>query len=140
MTGFYVEPEVAGGLGPNTVMDRSTHPPVVHKLHYEFDGWLGDELLETFPAFIVTDNMRSRIEAAGLTGTDFAPVEVSLSETFRELHPGRELPPFHWLKLVGQAGHDDFGAAPDGRLIVSERALKLLQSVGIANALVDPAD
>lgn len=42
---FYIEPEVAGGLGRNTVMNRAVHPPVVSKLHYHFDGWLGDVLL-----------------------------------------------------------------------------------------------
>ena len=41
-----VEPEVAGGVGPHTVMDRRAHPPVVTKLHYEFEVWLGDELLK----------------------------------------------------------------------------------------------
>ena len=33
---FYIQPEVAGGLGKNTVMDRSVHPPIVSRLHYEF--------------------------------------------------------------------------------------------------------
>jgi hypothetical protein len=42
---FYVEPEVAGGLGERTVMDRSTHPPVVKRLHYQLEGWLGDAIL-----------------------------------------------------------------------------------------------
>jgi hypothetical protein len=28
-----IEPEVAGGLGANTIMDRTVHPPVVTKLH-----------------------------------------------------------------------------------------------------------
>lgn len=40
---FALEPEVAGGLGPNTVMDRSVHPPRVSHLHYVFDGWMGDD-------------------------------------------------------------------------------------------------
>ena len=26
---FYIETEVAGGLGENTAMDRSVHPPIV---------------------------------------------------------------------------------------------------------------
>jgi hypothetical protein len=33
---FYIQPEVAGGLGKNTVMDRSVHPPIVSRLHHEF--------------------------------------------------------------------------------------------------------
>lgn len=51
---YVVEPEVAGGFGINTVFTRTEGKPmVVHKLHYEFDGWLGDSLLETTPCYIV---------------------------------------------------------------------------------------
>ena len=43
MSGFHVvEPEVAGALGDRTEMDSSIHPPIVKRLHYEFQGWLGD--------------------------------------------------------------------------------------------------
>lgn len=38
---YYVEPEVAGGWGSNTVFERTPgRPTVVHKLNYAFDGWL----------------------------------------------------------------------------------------------------
>ena len=53
MNYYAIEPEVAGGLGPNTVMNRTLHPPAVSKLHYNLDGWLGDVLLETFPALLL---------------------------------------------------------------------------------------
>ena len=67
---FYVQPEVAGGLGALTVMDTTTHPPIVSKLHYHFDGWLGNVLLETFPCFIVTDGARQALQAIGATGAN----------------------------------------------------------------------
>lgn len=35
-----IEPEVAGGLGENTVIDQSVHPPKIARLHYNFEGWL----------------------------------------------------------------------------------------------------
>lgn len=35
-----IEPEVAGGLGEGTIMSRNTHPPIVTRLHYKFDGGL----------------------------------------------------------------------------------------------------
>ena len=46
MPGFYVlEPEVAGGFGENTILTRTPGKSMlVHKLHYQFDGWLGDPL------------------------------------------------------------------------------------------------
>jgi len=130
MTTFYaIEPEVAGRQGKKTVADRTVHPPVITMLHHVFDGWLGDEILESFPAFLVTERLKTVIESAGLTGVRFSDaLEVEVSEQFREFYPERELPPFVLLDPVGVAGKDDFGLAPDHRLVVSARALQLLDS------------
>ena len=76
---FALDPEVAGGVGDNAVEDRSVHPPIVHRLHCQFDGWLGDALLAGFPAFIMTEAAKRAIEDAGLSGVSFGPVEVSTS-------------------------------------------------------------
>lgn len=133
---FYIEPEVAGGMGKNTVMNRGVHPPIVSKLHYHFDGWLGDQLLESFPCFIASELVKQRIQEARFTGMDFDQVEITVSEQFQELYPNRQLPKFVWLKVEGIAGQDDFGTAPDARLIASERALELLQGLGISHASV----
>jgi hypothetical protein len=134
---FYIQPEVAGGWGKNTLFDRIPgKPTVVHKLHYEFEGWLGDELLETTPCFIVSGRVAQAIEKAQLTGARFDEVEVTTSEQFLELHPARQLPGFVWLRIEGTAGQDDFGTAPDGRLIASEKALRLLREFGISHASV----
>lgn len=134
-----VEPEVAGGWGNNTEFTRTPgHPVIIHKLHYQFDGWLGDELIESTPCYIVTERLAAEIERAELTGVVLDEVETSKSEQFDELYPGRELPRFMWLKVDGAVGRDDFGVTADLRLIVSERALALLQNVGIPHALVEP--
>lgn len=137
MNYFYIEPEVAGGLGEHTVLDSSTHPPKVSKLHYKFDGWLGDVLLESFPCLIATDLAANALKCASLTGVDYAQVEVSASEAFRELYPQRTLPSFQWLKITGIAGKDDFGIAEDLRAVVSQRVLDVLNPLGIGNALVE---
>ncbi|MEA3058034.1 MAG: hypothetical protein QOF34_849, partial [Sphingomonadales bacterium] len=95
-----LEPEVAGGLGPNSVLHREVgRPLIVGKLHYVFDGWLGDALLETTPCFIVTDEARKAIESDRLSGVCFADVEVGHSGEFEDLYPGRNLPHFWWMKV-----------------------------------------
>jgi hypothetical protein len=133
---FYrVEAEVAGGWGKNTVFARVPgKPTVIHKLHYQFDGWLGDELLESTPCYIVTERLSCEITRAGLTGARFEEVEVTTSDQFRELHPDRRLPKFVCLKIAGKAGHDDFGISPGLQLVVSERALNLLKRIGFSHA------
>jgi hypothetical protein len=133
---FLVEPEVAGGLGEHTVMDVTTHPPKIHKLNYEFDGWSGDVLLTSFPCYIVTDDARIALEKLRATGISFSEVEVSLSTTFKEIFENKDMPKFHWLKINGVAEKDDFGVASNLRLVISDRALNALSSLGLNEAVV----
>ena len=134
---YVVEPEVAGGLGENTVMDRSVQPPKIARLHYDFDGWLGDVLLESFPCFIATEGVVRELMSMRSTGVSFGHVEITKSEQFDEIYPGRQLPEFRWLKVSGKPGVDDFGLTDDFRLVVSQRVLHVLQSHGLDNATVD---
>jgi hypothetical protein len=140
MTYHIVEPEVAGGWGENTVADSSTHPPRVSKLHYRFDGWLGDAILESFPCYIATEEAKRKIETIGATGVQFADVEVSVSEQFKDLYGDRQIPKFRWLQILGKAGQDDFGIlpAPDLRLVISDRILEALRQLGISHATIQP--
>ncbi len=142
MTGYHVvEPEVAGGWGPDTQFTRTPgQPVVVHKLHYVFDGWLGDQLLETSPCYIVTAALADRITQANLTGFVLDSVKISKSDQFESLYPGRELPDFRRFRVEGAAGQDDFGVTRDLMLVVSDTALATLQDVGITHALVEPYD
>ncbi len=97
---YILEPEVAGGFGPNAILDDpSGHPPRVREFHYEFSGWLLDPLLETTGCFIVTESLKQKIEALQLTGMAFGQVEVSKSREFEDVYPDRELPSFAWLKI-----------------------------------------
>ncbi|WP_241280098.1 hypothetical protein [Chryseobacterium cucumeris] len=43
----FIEPEVAGGLGEQSQLDNSFLPPLIKNLHYEFEGWLGNDLVES---------------------------------------------------------------------------------------------
>jgi hypothetical protein len=133
---FFIEPEVAGGFGENTVIDRSSGKMVVRKLHYELDGWDGDVLLERCPCFIVTEDAKKKLQSIGATGIRFDEVEVTTSELYKELYSDQRLPKFVWLQIVGRPAQDDFGMAKGLMLVVSERALKVLKGLSINNALI----
>ena len=129
----YIEPEVAGGLGVETEMDFTAAPSVVY-LHYEFQGWLGNDILECYPCFIVTDALKEAILKATLTGVDFHFVKVTTSYEFRQLYPDRVLPGFNWMKISGKEGEDDFSLSSEFVLIVSEKAYNLLSLFNISAA------
>jgi hypothetical protein len=130
MNYFSIEPEVAGSRGPNHKADRTSHPPTVTHLHHEFDGWLGDELLELFPCHIVTDTLANKLQ--GLTGFQLAPVEVSFSEQFHEVVPPesrpKSFPRWHWLQVNGKPWVDDFFLLPSAILVVSDAALEKVRA------------
>lgn len=136
---WYISPEVAGELGDRAVLDSSVHPPVVHRFHHHFQGWLGDDLLAAFPCFLITSRLAKALKVSELSGFELAPVEVSVSSEFEELYPGRVLPEFQWLKATGRGPHADFRLSPDFRLDISDRALELLRRFNINNALLEPA-
>jgi hypothetical protein len=118
---FKLEPEVAGGLGQRTVMDTTVHPPLVSVLEYEFDGWLGDDLLESFPCFIISERLKNLLR----------------ENHFNEIYPDLDLPNFYWLKINGKVGVDDTGLSESNHLVVSEGFLKILLQTNLKNCLTE---
>lgn len=88
-----------------------------------FDSTDADDLVESFPAFLVSTALAEALLAAGLTGYALAGVRCSLSVNA----PGGEQrpPSFRWLKIVGRT-NDDFSLGADHRLVVSESAFAVL--------------
>lgn len=136
MNHYILDPEVSGGLGPHTKMDTSVHPPVVTELHYEVDAWLGDDLIQSFPCYLVSDRLASRLEEIRATGVKFAPAEVTTSDSFGK-PDDRDLPTFKWMKVVGKPGADDLGLTPDARLVVSEAILGEMKKFRLNHCIVE---
>jgi hypothetical protein len=122
----YIDPEVSGGLGSESVLDNSVHPPIIKELHYEFDGWLGDDIIESFPAYLITERLKQEIENNSFTGYLISNVLITKSSLFNEIYPNKNLPEFHWLKVYGKAGVDDFGIGKGSRLVISKRVITTL--------------
>jgi hypothetical protein len=147
---FLLHPEVAGGWGHSTkVADQSgeSDVPNVTQLEYAFEGWLGDELLESFPCFIVTESLAKDLTAAGLSGVAFDEVKVSKTDTFKELYPRKKFPAFKRLlpkgKVVVKGGKvkswsgDDLSLTEKAELVVSAAALKVLKEHHLEQCEID---
>lgn len=130
-----IQPEVAGNIALSHA-DWSRHPPVVTKLHYEFDDWLGDVVLQSFPCYMVTAEVAVEIERAGFTGATMDSAETSRSELFMDIDPALYLPEFRWLKVNGELCRDDVAVSPEHNLVISERLLNFLHARGLNHAEV----
>lgn len=155
---FLLEPEVAGGWGPNTVVTNREQvraglaqvPDVAH-LHYVFDGWLGDELLTTHPCFIVTQSLADTLRNGSLTGFRFDDVEITMSELYDELEPEQELPQFvrllpfgtvemaSWPGVTHWSGHD-FCLTRRAQLVVSHKAWEAISRHRVVHCRVRVLD
>ena len=146
---YMLEPEVAGEIGENTVYDNfddvryKGNKPEISKLHFIFSGWLGDDIVESTPCFIVTDRLKIEIEKSGLTGCEFQDVEISLSDEFIEMYPDRDLPQFKRLIPKGSVVVDgetyttwtgeDINFSDKSYLVVSEMVLNILKQFNVDN-------
>lgn len=129
-------PSTGGDYGPNTVYvgAKTNRPAVVSHLHYEFCYWPEDDMLRCLFHYIVTERLKVALEKVNppLTGIEFDNVEISgddqeFDSVWRDGRPDSALGKWHWLKITGKAGSDDFGLIPAAKLIVSERALEVIE-------------
>ena len=134
---YTLSPEVAGELGDRTELDNTVHPPIVTHLHYQFSDWLGDELVESFPCFMISTTLGAAAVQAGLSGFVLADAETTLSLEAEELLEGETIPEFRWLQVTGQRAVDDFGLMADATLVVSERALDVLRQGSLNNCDIE---
>jgi hypothetical protein len=142
-----IEPEVAGEIGKNTVyynynaIINDNEKPIITQLHFVFDGWLGDELLEVTPCFLVSERLKNEMEMAKFSGCIFEEIEISYSNEFVELYSDREVPNFY--RLIPQKNivvenecysckdMDDFMISTKSYLIISEKVKDFLNSMNV---------
>lgn len=148
----FIEPEVIVGLGENTIIDNNYSPPKVENLDLEIEDWLGDDLMESYPCFIITEALKSGLEKRKFTGYEsINEIEVKKAEYFKDNYQlAKDVPKFYWLKINGTPFKDDFSISNDNalklyKLLVSEDVLNFLKNeftinlsnVDFANKRVD---
>lgn len=135
---YTLRAEVAGGLGPQSVLDTTTTPPVVSRLHYDFVSWLGDDIVAAFPCSIVTNALAQAIVDEGLSGAQIDEVIVTKNPHFERFFPDTAaiLPEWKWLRPTGEPHESDFWQDEQGILIVSESALKLMRKFSLENCRI----
>jgi hypothetical protein len=126
---------VPGEIGNKTVLDYSFTPPKVISLHFVIQGWLGDDLVESFPnIFLVSEKLKNSLLESNLSGFKIDFCDIEIGEQSYIFQPDLILPNLFWLKINGSNENDDFLISPDFCLTVSENALNLLQKFNLSHA------
>jgi hypothetical protein len=134
------EPEVAGGLGPGIELDPRREPPLVGPLRFEFEGWLGDDIVTTSGYWIVSGPLADSLRASALTGFELGEVVVTTAQQFGDFPLPRPFPE-RWERLVPTGSlelGDDIALEDRVDLLVSDAALALLRGFAIGEAHTAP--
>jgi hypothetical protein len=134
---YILEPDVAGGWGEGTIADTSSHPPAIKEFEYRFEGWSEDDILTSFPVYIVTERLAKAIQSSHLTGYELSPMRISKSQEFLELYSNAVLPKYSWLKITGADEKYDSSIGMDFRLVVSDQAFRLLSMYNLSECEIE---
>ncbi|WP_106495643.1 hypothetical protein [Lentibacillus sp. Marseille-P4043] len=146
---YFLEPEVSGGHGNKTLygtdedVEKKGISGKVKFLHYEFEGWLGDDILESAPAFIITSDLADELKKSELKDYRIEKCLVTTSDEFKELYPNKKIPSFvrfiplgtveiEGVQYKNWSGHH-FCLSPKGELVLTQNAIDLLKKFSIQN-------
>jgi hypothetical protein len=124
-----IQPEVIVGIGNDSLFEETTAPfRTVKKLHIALEDWLGDDLMECHPCYIVTENLKNALEKTNFTGFTFDNLKITKSEYFSDnYHAEKPLPLFYWLKVNGKVGIADIYVGEGSSLFCEEKLLEFLK-------------
>lgn len=134
---FVLEPHVAGELGIGTRLDPTVHPPQIDAVEYVLDSPSADDLIESFPVFLVSEELGTRLEAAKLHGFALADADVVASPEYRAAYGAAPHKPYRWLRIQPTAAADCW-TDRTGRLCVSDRMMRVLQQADLSNCEIEP--
>ncbi|GIP63055.1 hypothetical protein J32TS6_16100 [Virgibacillus pantothenticus] len=150
---YFLEPEVAGGHGEKTVYGTKKDIEMegisgkVKFLHYEIEGWLGDDLLEATPAFIISGRVENELRKSKFKDYKVEECLVTTSNEFKELYQNKKIPSFCRFIPLGTieviednftkwSGHH-FCLSSKGELVVTKEALDFLQKFSMENCDIE---
>lgn len=151
---YFLEPEVSGHHGERTIYGiekdatKEGVSETIKFLHYEFEGWLGDDLLESTPAFIISSNLEDELRKSEFRDYKIEKCLITKSDEFMELYPNKELPsfarflPLGTVEIEGEQfdnwSGNDFCLSPKGELVLTKKALDFLSGFSIKHCDITP--
>jgi hypothetical protein len=137
-----IQPEVIVGLGDKTVFVEAVAPfKTVAKLHVELEDWLGDDLMECYPCYLVTEDLKDKLSQSDIKGYVIEPMQLTKNEYFANNYRlEKKLPKFYWLKIVGLKDRgDDMYIGEEKALFASDKLLDFLKKQATIKYMeVDP--
>ena len=123
---YVLEPLVAGELGDGTQLDATTHPPLVRHVEFVLDLPTDEDLIESFPVFLVSESLGHALASANLTGFWFDDADVRPSTEYLAAYGAVSHKRYRWLRPQCRPHSSDCWLDERHRLCVSDRMYAVL--------------
>lgn len=137
---FQLEAMVPGWIGEQSVSKIIDNREVFEKVHYVFDDYPTDCIVERCPIYLVNEDLKRALETLGATGCQFDDAIITESDSYQghtSSLTDNSLPRFSWLKILGEAGSNDIGIRPPRMsIVISARVLELMRALGLHDCIV----
>lgn len=111
----------------------------VEELGFEFDIFPEEDIISgTREIYIISTILANNLLNTNLTGFEIDNVKIEYSLNYKHFHQDKQNLQYHWLKVCGVAGLEDFGLTEKYELVVSENALSFLRDFKILDADIMP--
>jgi hypothetical protein len=136
---YSIDPQVAGELGEGTVMDSSVHPPAVSRVEFILDYPETDDLIQSFPIYLLSDELADRVVQSGLAGIRLEDVDVRPSEEFLAAFGEAPHRNYRWLQLENSEGADAW-ISDALELCISDRMMRILEEATLSDCIISEID
>jgi hypothetical protein len=111
---------------------------VATAVEYVLDGPTDADLIESFPVFLVSDELGQALTAAGLDGFTLKEAEVVPSREYTEVYGDAPHKAYDWLRVTGDPDTDDVWVDKEHRLAVSDRMMEVLSRFSLEGSDISP--
>jgi hypothetical protein len=109
---FQLDPEVPGNEGPGTIVANMPQlqaglafVPEIKHLEFQFDAWLGNDIVQTSPCYLVSDVLAEAMKQSELLGYRLQAITVSTTDVLDRWQSEmveRPIPPFVRILMDGR--------------------------------------
>lgn len=126
---FRLDPQVAGELGEGTELDGRTHPPVVSAVEYVLDQPENDDLIQSFPVYLISVDMEQLLIHHGFTGFTLDDAAITAGDVYLEVHGPVPTPHYRWLRIAGRESDSDCWIDESLQICVSNRMMAAMRAL-----------
>ena len=125
---YFVKPAAEAEIGEEATASTD-YPRKITFYHVYLVNFPESELIQAYPAFLITKKLRSAMESEGITGANYLPCKISKDPQYDDYSNARELPELFGFEPCGAENIDDIVMYDEMEFKASDRFVKLLKSL-----------